>query len=349
MAIKKRNGIWHIDFFTPNGERIRRTAGTENKQQAQELHDRLKVESWRVEQVGDKPKRTWEQAVVRYLTEHSQKKSVVTDKFHLRWVNEYLHGKQLVEISKSTLDNLKNEKLKTGVSNATVNRVLATVRKVLNAAKNEWEWIDNVPSVKMLTEPKSRVRWLSVDEAKRIMTELPEHLAAMAKFSLATGLRESNVTGLTWEQVDLSRRCAWIHAENAKAGKAIAVPLNADALSVLRAQVGKHSTNVFCYKGKIIVGANTKAWRAALVRAGVSDFRWHDLRHTWASWHVQNGTPLNVLKELGGWADLSMVLRYAHLSSDHLSGYAANIENRNHGTNTTQAQKSPISENRHRA
>jgi site-specific recombinase XerD len=73
-----------------------------------------------------------------------------------------------------------------------------------------------------------------------------------------------------------------------------------------------------------VTRANNHAWRKALARAGISDFRWHDLRHTWASCHVQNGTPLQVLKELGGWADLTMVLRYAHLSSKHLEEYAGN-------------------------
>ena len=58
---------------------------------------------------------------------------------------------------------------------------------------------------------------------------------------------------------------------------------------------------------------------------GLRDFRWHDLRHTWASWHVQAGTPLLVLKELGGWASLDMVLRYAHLSADHLAEHAERI------------------------
>jgi len=65
-----------------------------------------------------------------------------------------------------------------------------------------------------------------------------------------------------------------------------------------------------------------KAWRAVLERTGISDFRWHDLRHTWAGWHVQNGTPLHILQELGGWESSDMVRRYAHLSSDHLAKYA---------------------------
>ena len=59
-------------------------------------------------------------------------------------------------------------------------------------------------------------------------------------------------------------------------------------------------------------------------RAGISDFRWHDLRHTWASWHVQNGTPLEVLMQLGGWNSYEMVLRYAHLSQSHIACYAQN-------------------------
>jgi integrase len=66
---------------------------------------------------------------------------------------------------------------------------------------------------------------------------------------------------------------------------------------------------------------NTKAWRQVLQRAKIKDFRWHDLRHTWASWHVQAGTPLHVLQELGGWESVEMVRRYAHLSSEHLASY----------------------------
>jgi integrase len=92
------------------------------------------------------------------------------------------------------------------------------------------------------------------------------------------------------------------------------VPLNNEA-SGYPGQIGKRHTHVFAYKGNPVTRANNHAWEKALTRAGITDFRWHDLRHTWASWHVQNGTPLHVLKELGGWADLTMVLRCAHLSS----------------------------------
>ena len=100
--------------------------------------------------------------------------------------------------------------------------------------------------------------------------------------------------------------------------------MTADIARVLRArrQTGKHPTHVFSFQGKPIKQVSTKAWYAALERADIEDFRWHDLRHTWASWHVQNGTPLQSLQELGGWESSEMVRRYAHFSAEHLAPYA---------------------------
>jgi len=94
-------------------------------------------------------------------------------------------------------------------------------------------------------------------------------------------------------------------------------------------QQGKHSRNVFTYRGNPVKKAGTKFWRNTLKQVGIEHFTWHGLRHSWASWHVQNGTPLSALQELGGWADVTMVMRYAHLSSEHLKDYAKNIENEN--------------------
>ena len=76
---------------------------------------------------------------------------------------------------------------------------------------------------------------------------------------------------------------------------------------------------MFVYRGRPVYQTVTQAWHDACAKAGIRDFRWHDLRHTWASWHVQRGTPMQVIKELGGWETLEMVQRYAHLSADHLA------------------------------
>jgi len=318
MSIYKRKETWWIQFTTPDGRRVQQSAGTQIKQEAQELHDQLKAEAWRVKNLGEKPRHTWQEAVIRWLSESSHKKSIETDKIRLRWLHTHLHNSKLDEITKTKIDAIKSAKQNEGVSNATVNRTLALLRSILNRARQDWEWLDSTPSVRLFPENATRVRWLSHEESDRLIHELPEHLKAMVRFTLSTGLRESNVTGLQWGQIDMQRRCAWIHADQAKGKKAIAVPLNNDALAVIRQQIGKHDTHVFTYKGNPVTRANNHAWEKALIRAGITDFRWHDLRHTWASWHVQNGTPLHVLKELGGWADLTMVLRYTHLSSKHL-------------------------------
>lgn len=115
--------------------------------------------------------------------------------------------------------------------------------------------------------------------------------------------------------------CVFQTSQRAKRGRTIAfAPLR------LESQRGKHAQSVFTYQGAPIVQLNTKAFRKALAGAGIEGFRWHDLRHTWASWHVQNGTPLHVLQELGGWASSDMVRVYAHLSIEHLREHVA----RNH-------------------
>jgi hypothetical protein len=86
---------------------------------------------------------------------------------------------------------------------------------------------------------------------------------------------------------------------------------------------------------------SSAAWRKACIRAGVPTLRFHDLRHTWASWHVQAGTPLPVLQELGGWASYSMVLRYSHLGRSHVAAWAGNAM----GGGTTPAQVAPAGTN----
>ena len=323
MALCKRGKYWWIRFTSPNGRKVCRSARTTNKRAAQEFHDRLKAEYWRKEVLLEKPRKKWEDAVERWLFEKQDEKATIQcDVYAFRWLHNHLFGLYLDEINRDVIDTITRARQAKGVSNATVNRTLEVVRAVLRRAEREWEWLERAPHVRLLKEPKRRIRWLTQEEARRLLNELPDHLAEMVRFSLATGLRERNVVKLEWSQVDLTRKCAWIHPDQAKAGKAIPVPLNADAIDVIRRQLGKHDRYIFTYKGKSVEKANTKAWRNALERAGIENFRWHDLRHTWASWHVQMGTPLNVLQELGGWSETDMVRRYAHLSTEHLAEHA---------------------------
>lgn len=325
MSLFKRGSTWWIRFTTPSGERIRCSAKTDDKAQAQELHDRLKAESWRIAKLGEKPRRTWDEAAYQWLLETTHKRTHRQDVAQIAALQPFFSGKYLDQLTREAITKVGEWKFKQ-TSAATANRMLALIRSILRRAALDWEWIDKPPVIRLYREPKRRVRYLTPEQAITLLNELPEHLADIVRFSLATGLRRSNVTKLEWSQLDLGRRVGWIHADQAKAGKPIHVTLNATALDVLTKQIGKHPTRVFTYHGTPITQVNTKAWYKALKRAGIEDFRWHDLRHTWASWLTQQGVPLNVIQEMGAWESADMVRRYAHLAPEQFSRHAKVVD-----------------------
>ncbi len=331
MALEKRGPIYWIRF-THKGKRIQKSTGTGDKAAAQEMHDKLKLECWRVEKLDETPLYVWQDAVMRWLKESQHKRSLKTDKMHLRWLGKHLENRFLKDISRDLIEKIADDRQNDGVSNATINRTLELLRAILRKAHGEWQWLDRLPLIRMRTENNHRIRWITREEADRLIRELPANLADMAAFTLATGLRMSNVSGLQWCDINLSKHHAWIHPDESKTSKAIPVPLNRPAMEIIRRQIGKHDFHVFTYKNRPVRQCNTRAWRLALKRAGIDNFRWHDLRHTWASWHIQNGTSLQELQLLGGWSSFEMVLRYAHLSSDHLKDAADRINWYDFGT-----------------
>jgi integrase len=163
-------------------------------------------------------------------------------------------------------------------------------------------------------------RFLTRAQVEKLTSLLPKHTAQMARFAVATGLRRGNVTGLTWDRIEDS--FAHIPGSQAKGKRGIPVPLNRDAMAVLKERQGIHPTHVFSFKGRPITQVATKAWRRACKAAGLAGLRFHDLRHTWASWQAAQGTPIYALRELGGWSTDTMVKRYAHLGPGDLAQYA---------------------------
>ena len=322
---RKDSPYWWIKLTARNGRRLQQSAGTADKAKAQELHDKLKASLWDQERLGIKPARSWREAVVRWLEETSEKATHKEDRKKLLWLHPYLGEVTLDEIDSDLIDRIRSAKLKEATK-GTTNRYLALVRAILRRARDEWEWVDKVPKVRLFKESNSRERSLTPEQAKVLLGELPEHMRELVLFSLATGLRQSNVLRLEWNQVNLSLRHAWIRGWQSKNRRPIAVPLNDAAMAVLQRQEGKHPTRVFTFRGKPINSANTKAWHAALNRAGIEDFRWHDLRHTWATWQRQAGTPTHELQHLGGWRTGAMVERYAHLAPDHLAIAASRLD-----------------------
>jgi integrase len=312
MGIRKRGKTWWIDFTTPSGQRVRQSAQTTDKRAAQELHDRLRSESWRAGKLGEIAGRWFEEGAARWLSEATHKASIDDDAAKVQFFRQHFAGKRLDEITRDAVDRLASP-----MNPATANRHVAWIRAMLRKAEREWGWLDRAPAFKTYKEPKRRIRWLTPDEFSRLHAALPARYKDPAQFAVLTGLRQGNVIGLEWSQVDLDRKFAWVHPDQAKARRAIGVPLNGEAVALLRRQP-RGQQRVF----GSLTPITSRVWARALKRAGLADFRWHDIRHTWASWHVQRGTPLHALQELGGWESAEMVRRYAHLAPSHLALYA---------------------------
>lgn len=316
---------WKID-----GQVIRETTRTSDPEAAQEFHDLRRAELWRKTKLGEVPTKTWGEAALAWATEHAQfKKSYSTDYIRLAWLAPKLGHHLLNDISTDVILDVRNDVIEMGRAQATANRYIAVVSAVLNYA-HEKNWVGAMPKIPHFKESKGRFLWITREQAQILLSELPPHLSDMAAFVLGTGLRRANVTGLEWIDVDLIRGVAWAWPDQTKQGKPLGVPLNAEMITLLGrrrgAQGGTEARWVFTYEGAPIFHTTTAAWHKACARAGVQDgFTFHDLRHTWASWHVMGGTSLRDLMELGGWASLAMVQRYAHLSSEHVAKAANNV------------------------
>ena len=209
-----------------------------------------------------------------------------------------------------------------GTSAGSHNRTLALIVAIHNTVRIK------PPEIERRKMPPGRTRWLTAEEWKRLEPKLAAAsplLVQAAAFTLATGLRANNVLELRWSQVDLRRRVAWLEAAQTKGMEAIGVPLNNAASAILEARRGIDGTWVFGNPRRPLTKASNRAWYAAVKAAKLRGFRWHDLRHTWASWAVMSGVRLEELQRLGGWKTLAMVQRYAHLAPEHLAEVAAKI------------------------
>ena len=323
---RKDSPYWWVDVVLPDGRRVCKSTRLKILEDAEEYLIRLKAEAYEAARTGIPAERNWQDAVVQYLEDSVGKRSLDYDKAHFQKLDPYLRGYQLRDISMSALRPfIQDRKLNDGVANGTINRALEVVRHVLNVARDDWGWIARVPKIRMLKEPKRRVRFLTEEEADRLILALPEHMVPVVRYALATGCRMSEILRLDWNHVAFDRRVSWLDPGATKNGEGHGVPLNRDAILALRSVQGQHERWCFTYRGKRMEAIGS-AWKRSLKRTGIENFRFHDLRHTWASWHVMSGTSLQELMELGGWKSYEMVLRYAHLAPEHLSDAAARIE-----------------------
>jgi integrase len=310
LPLYRRGDIWYIDIRRGRSGRIRRSTGTTDRAKAQRQHDELAARLWKQKQSG----RQLSDALLAWLKARPRHHNELNA---LKQIRRVYKDRPLADVTEASIIEAFGDK-----SAGTYNRLSTILRASLRMAERAG-WIDRAPTISRRKAMARSFRWLTRPEWNKVRRALVPHLQHMADFAIATGLRYGNVAGLTWEQIDLKGKKAWIGAGEAKGRKAIAIPLSTAALQALRAAPRPRTGLVFPFDGRRL-GSPKTGWNAAVRRAGIKPVRWHDLRHTWASWHVQAGTPLAVLQQLGGWASVEQVMIYAHLGQSHIAKYANN-------------------------
>ncbi len=310
-------------------------------------------------------KHTVAELIDRYMRDVMPKKSAIMKKqeFQLKWwkdkigvylladvtpalIAEYRDKLMLtpVECLKDKASNTKRkskqggavtlepEKIQKPRSSASVNRYLAVLSHAFTIAIKEWGWLEDSPMRKLskLRESNSVVRFLSDDERERLLAACKEsknpYLYTVVVIGLSTGARKMEIMGLTWKDVDLKMEV--IRLTKTKNGEFRAVPLQKHALDLVRAmsKVRRIDTDLlFPGENPKTPAELRKPWVDALERANVVNFRFHDLRHSAASYLAMNGATLAELAEILGHKTLAMVKRYSHLSEQHTSKVVASM------------------------
>jgi integrase len=249
----------------------------------------------------------------------SRKRSWKDDDRHgKRWKDRFA-GRTLDEIMPAELERIRTGRLEK-IKPATVNREFALLRRVFNVAIRDDKTERNpVAKIGMLREPSGRVRYLSDEEETRLMKTLSGDADRQRiTVLLHTGLRKSEFLGLRWKDVDM--RAGVLTIPRSKNGETRHVPLTSKVKALLAAlpRALNGATLVFPNgEGKRDLRWVEKTVPAAVSAAKIEDFRFHDLRHTFASRLAMEGVDPLTIKDLGGWKTLSMVQRYAHLSPGH--------------------------------
>lgn len=270
---------------------------------------------------GDAATRTFAEAALSYMEAGGERD-------HLAPLIRRLGKKALAQIGQAEIEDAAKA-LKPKASNATLNRQIYTpVAAVLHHAARK-KWCDK-PVIARPSQPAGRIRYITPDEADRLLLNAADHLRPLVVFLLLTGARLSEALYLDWREVDLAEpKATFLDTKN---GENRSVPLHPRVVAALSAlphrtgavfrrpaKKGERNGLPKPYERRLGGGGQVKtAWAGMLRRAGITDFTPHDCRHTWATWHYAANRDLAALMQLGGWKTPDMVMRYTHANVGHL-------------------------------
>lgn len=315
---KKRNGKWYCQFMV-KGERVHKLLdGAKTQDEAKELET---AEKFKLRQIQnglvqrEEKKHTLYQAIDLYLKYSKvHKKDHIHDISKTESFKEFFKNKNLDEIMTKDIDlYIAFLKEKKKLANATINRYLAALSKLYNIAiNNNLTKTNPCRDVGKLKENNEKIRYLTPDEEKRLFEELPERIKPIVITALQTGLRRSNILNLKWDSIDFDFRYIEILKQDNKGHKSIKIPLS-DTLYEVLSKIKPTNEYVFVNPDTgMPYNTIRKAFNNACKRAGIKDFRFHDLRHTVATRLVEKGVDIRTVQEIMAHSSIVTTQRYMH-------------------------------------
>jgi integrase len=326
MGLFKRNRVWWMSF-SYQGKQHQESTQTADKKLAEAIlgNVRRKIVEGRFFDTLEEKERTFTEMMKRYIKEVSSRKapgSYVRNQSSLKHLLPYFGEKTLAEVTSKLISAYKVKRREERATSGTINNELGTIRHAFNVAIKEWEWCRDNPMRKVSMEKvnNARVRYLTDEELNKVLQACPYWLKPIVMVARYTGIRRENIVQLQWNQVDLFRKV--ILLDHTKNGDRLGIPLCERLVELFKAhgKVRHLSGYVFAkpdgspHKGDAV----GHAFLRACCRAGISDFHFHDLRHTFASCLVQRGVDLYRVQRLLGHKTAAMTQRYAHLSPENL-------------------------------
>lgn len=320
--VYKRGPTWWVRFRI-GGRHIRRSAKTTSKAEATQYLHKLMVEYASLSR-GDLPRRTFEQGTERFFIEISVKENTYARyRTNERSLMPFFKGVHFDDITRERIGAYVTARKQQGVTDTTVRRDLAFFSSLCSMAIR-WGWLNTNPiqnyDKRSLKEGKPRTRFLSQDEYRSLLNAAAPHVRDAIMLAVETGLRREEQFSLTWKQIDWDRN--EIILEYTKSGNPRRVPLSPNARNLLWSQWIRIDPAVSIFVHEKVDNSRYAEMRRGFLnatrRAEITNLRWHDLRHTFASWFVQNGGELYQLSRILGHTTMTMATRYSHLRTDDL-------------------------------
>ncbi len=328
--LRKRGKVWYFEFMY-KGRRYYERIGAVNKTVAKEIANEIRSQIIRGEYIPQRERSvTFREAAQRYMEWYRAKtgareSTVKTHEYRVNILVEYFGKYQLHSITYFTVEHYKKKRLEDGVSKETVNKELTILKSIYNRAKELGLFSGEIPKIeKFKNTYREEVRYLTKEEAQRLIDACPDWFKPVVIFALNTGLRAGEIFSLKWENVDFENRQIYIEPTYTKTKKVYKIPLNDTAYNLLlelyknRKPHGYVFTNSRGEPYSVDHKGYRKVFKTACKKAGLKNLRFHDLRHTFASWVAMKSKDIYAVQKLLHHSDLSMTRRYAHLTDDYL-------------------------------